>query len=134
MIGAVPWAVIFAYAGTTSKYTPAFVNGILASYLIFFTTFPLVSCFFFLVLRKGRRASHASHLLPLLHFPPPSDPQNMGLQYARIGPWSDKFWGYQKGGYYLGEIVYQFLSLFSKSLLLWLVVGGGNQPMNPNTK
>jgi hypothetical protein len=58
----------------------------------------------------------------------------MGLQYARIGPWSDKFWGYQKGGYYLGEIVYQFLSLFSKSLLLWLVVGGGNQPMNPNTK
>ena len=97
---------------------PAFVRAILATYIIFFITFPL----------------------------------NMGLQYARIGPWGDRYWGtsqgdgarlgsrhqrsltpppthpptftittitnvhpdhanpivgYEKGGYYFGEIVYQ---------------------------
>ena len=60
-------------------------------------------------------------------------PINMGLQYSRIGPWSDAYWGWKGGGYYLGEIVYQFLSIIAKSLLLWLVVGGGNQPNNPLT-
>jgi len=32
------------------------------------------------------------------------------------------------GGYYVGEKAYQTLSLVAKSLLLWLVVGGVNQP------
>jgi hypothetical protein len=34
----------------------------------------------------------------------------------------------QNGGYYAGERTYQTLSLVAKSLLLWLVVGGTNQP------
>ena len=57
-------------------------------------------------------------------------PVNMILQYTRVGCWSDSYWGYQKGGYYFGEVVYQILSLVAKSLLLWLVYGGSNQP-NP---
>ena len=60
-------------------------------------------------------------------------PINMGLQYSRISYWSDRYWGFQGGGYYLGEVVYCFLSLIAKTLLLWLVVGGGNQPSNPLT-
>lgn len=52
----------------------------------------------------------------------------MILQYKRVGWWSDKYWGYQKGGYYFGEIGYQILSLVAKTLLLWLVFGGTNQP------
>ena len=57
-------------------------------------------------------------------------PINMVLQYLRVSYWSDNYWGYQKGGYYFGEIIYQVLSLVAKSLLLWLVYGGSNQP-NP---
>jgi len=53
---------------------------------------------------------------------------NMFLQYKEIGWWSDKYWGWKLGGYYFGEKVYQILSLFSKSMLLWLVFGGSNQP------
>ncbi len=37
---------------------------------------------------------------------------NMVLQYKKIGPWRD---------YVFGEVTYVFLSLFSKSLLAWLV-------------
>lgn len=55
-------------------------------------------------------------------------PINMILQYKKVGWWSDKYWGYQKGGYYFGEIGYQILSLVAKTLLLWLVFGGSNQP------
>ncbi|TPX33123.1 hypothetical protein SmJEL517_g03954 [Synchytrium microbalum] len=53
-------------------------------------------------------------------------PINMYLQYYRVGWWADRY--YPGSGYYFGERVYQVLSLFSKSLLLWLVVGGANQP------
>lgn len=61
-------------------------------------------------------------------------PLNMVLQYARIGAWyRDEAHGYPGGGYYFGEKIYQILSLTAKSLLLWLVVGGTNQP-NSYTK
>lgn len=53
---------------------------------------------------------------------------NMVLQYKRIGRWSDAAAGYLGGGYIFGEKVYQILSLVAKSMLLWLVVGGSNQP------
>ena len=43
----------------------------------------------------------------------------MALQYARWGKWSD---------YRYGEFVYILLSLWSKSLLAWLVLGGTAQP------
>lgn len=46
-------------------------------------------------------------------------PVNMALQYARCGKWAD---------YRYGEKVYIVLSLFSKSLLAWLVFGGTFQP------
>jgi len=56
-------------------------------------------------------------------------PINMVLQYAQIGAWyRDEAAGFPGGGYYFGEKIYQVLSLTSKSLLLWLVVGGTNQP------
>ena len=55
-------------------------------------------------------------------------PANMILQYLRRGWWGDEYWGYSHGGYYFGEKVYQILSLVAKTLLLWLVVGGANQP------
>ena len=55
-------------------------------------------------------------------------PLNMYLQYRRQGLFSDKRWGFSGGGYYFGERMYQVQSLVSKSLLLWLVVGGSNQP------
>lgn len=60
-------------------------------------------------------------------------PINMILQYAQIGAWyRDEAYGFPGGGYYFGEKVYQVLSLVSKSLLLWLVVGGTNQPAPGN--
>lgn len=46
-------------------------------------------------------------------------PVNMYLQYARYGAWKD---------YRVGEVVYIWLSLLSKSLLAWLVFGGTMQP------
>jgi hypothetical protein len=46
-------------------------------------------------------------------------PINMVLQYARIGKWAD---------YRFGELSYIALSLWSKSLLAWLVFGGTFQP------
>ena len=55
-------------------------------------------------------------------------PINMYLQYRRQGLFSDKRWGFAGGGSYFGERMYQVQSLISKSLLLWLVVGGSNQP------
>ena len=57
-------------------------------------------------------------------------PANMLLQYMRVSWWSDDYWKFAPGGYYFGEKVYQILSLVAKSLLLWLVVGGTNQPNN----
>ena len=41
---------------------------------------------------------------------------------------SDEYHGYKGGGYLYGERSYQIQSLVSKSILLWLVVGGVNQP------
>lgn len=38
--------------------------------------------------------------------------------------------GFPGAGYYNGEKAYQVASLVAKSLLLWLVVGGTNQPAN----
>lgn len=56
-------------------------------------------------------------------------PINMFLQYAQIGAWyRDEASGFPGGGYYFGEKIYQVLSLLAKTLLLWLVVGGTNQP------
>jgi len=56
-------------------------------------------------------------------------PVNMVLQYGQIGAWyRDEAHGFPGGGYYFGEKIYQILSLVAKSLLLWLVVGGSNQP------
>jgi len=59
-----------------------------------------------------------------------SFPVNMTLQYLKCYRWSDDYWGFRMGGYYFGEKVYQILSLTAKSLLIWLVFGGTNQP-NP---
>jgi len=42
-------------------------------------------------------------------------PLNMFLQYARVGKWAD---------YRFGELTYISLSLWSKSILAWLVFGG----------
>ena len=56
----------------------------------------------------------------------------MILQYKRIGKWADK--DYPGSGYLFGEKVYQVLSLVAKSLLLWLVVGGANQPSSNNPR
>jgi len=59
-----------------------------------------------------------------------SFPVNMVLQYLKYNRWSDEQWEFKMGGYYFGEKVYQVLSLVAKSLLIWLVYGGTNQP-NP---
>ena len=53
----------------------------------------------------------------------------MWLQFIQYGYWSDSYWGFPGGGYLFGERAYQVLSLVSKSLLLWLVFGGVNQPV-----
>ncbi|KAJ3078509.1 hypothetical protein HK102_004458 [Quaeritorhiza haematococci] len=53
-------------------------------------------------------------------------PINMAAQYARVSRWADST--FPGSGYYFGEKMYQIQSLVSKSLLLWLVVGGANQP------
>jgi hypothetical protein len=55
-------------------------------------------------------------------------PINMVLQYLQVGRWGDEYHGWRMGGYYYGEKLYQIQSLVSKSLLLWLVLGGVNQP------
>jgi hypothetical protein len=46
-------------------------------------------------------------------------PINMYLQYSKYGKWAD---------YRYGELGYIILSLFSKSLLAWIVFGGTQQP------
>lgn len=61
-------------------------------------------------------------------------PVNMLLQYRQTTSlFKDDRWGFPGGGYYFGEKVYQILSLVAKSLLLWLVVGGTNQPSKYTT-
>lgn len=61
-------------------------------------------------------------------------PVNMTLQYLGVWWWNDARWpDLDRGGYYFGERIYQVLSLVAKSLLLWLVIGGSNQP-NAYTK
>jgi hypothetical protein len=55
-------------------------------------------------------------------------PINMYLQYTKKGRWGDDHWGFEGAGYLFGERMYQIQSLVSKSMLLWLVVGGANQP------
>ncbi|KAI9007692.1 membrane protein [Hyaloraphidium curvatum] len=57
-------------------------------------------------------------------------PINMILQYRRQGRFADNL--FPGSGYYLGEKIYQILSLVAKSLLLWLVIGGSNQPSAAN--
>jgi len=52
---------------------------------------------------------------------------NMFLQLRGLGWWRNKSRGWNDG-YIFGEKVYQILSLAAKSLLLWLVIGGTNQP------
>lgn len=53
-------------------------------------------------------------------------PLNMFFQYnpSMLDFYGDEVYGFPGGGYYYGEKVYQVLSLLSKSILLWLVVGG----------
>lgn len=96
IVGAIPWAIIFANIGGNSALSniPNFVWALLFVYLGFFNIFPL----------------------------------NMVLQYKQVGWWSDTAHGFPGGGYLFGERMYQVQSLVSKSLLLWLVVGGANQP------
>ncbi len=53
---------------------------------------------------------------------------NMALFYLRIGWFGDKYHGFQRGGYLFCERCYQIQSLVAKSLLIWLVIGGTNQP------
>jgi hypothetical protein len=55
-------------------------------------------------------------------------PINMILQYKQWHWFNDSFAGWPGSGYLFGERMYQVQSLVSKSLLLWLVVGGANQP------
>lgn len=57
-------------------------------------------------------------------------PVNMMLQYipGLLPYYHDEVHGFPGGGYYYGERVYQVLSLLAKSILLWLVVGGTNEP------
>ena len=56
-------------------------------------------------------------------------PANMVFQYLQWGPFSDARNGGWKGaGYLYGERVYMILSLVAKSLLIWIVYGGINQP------
>lgn len=55
-------------------------------------------------------------------------PVNMVGQYLRVGWWKDERLGWKGAGYYTGERFYQIQSLVAKSLLLWLVTGGANQP------
>lgn len=96
--GAVPWAVIFAYLGGIGNAAST-VPGFVWAILIVYIGF--FNCF----------------------------PVNMVLQYMRVGWWAPKEWsGRGSDGYYYGETVYQVLSLVSKSLLTWLVIGGVNQP------
>ena len=74
----------------------------------------------------GNLTSFASRaLLTMLWY---CSPVNMALQYMQYGWWNDRAHGFVGGGYLFGERMYQVLSLVSKSLLLWLVVGGSNQP------
>ncbi|KAI9350561.1 integral membrane protein [Zopfochytrium polystomum] len=55
-----------------------------------------------------------------------SFPITMVMQYAKWGSMSDRL--FPGSGYYVGERSYQFQSLFAKTLLVWLVIGGANQP------
>lgn len=58
-------------------------------------------------------------------------PINMFLQYMQVGPWDNKRYpDMTNGGYYFGEKIYQILSLVAKSLLIWLIVAGVNQPQD----
>ncbi|KAI9331037.1 integral membrane protein [Zopfochytrium polystomum] len=51
-----------------------------------------------------------------------SFPITMVMQYAKWGPMAGPL------GYYVGERSYQIQSLVAKTLLVWLVIGGANQP------
>mmetsp|Transcript_35119 Transcript_35119/g.63286 ORF Transcript_35119/g.63286 Transcript_35119/m.63286 type:complete len:336 (+) Transcript_35119:134-1141(+) len=96
--GLVPWCTVISYAADGNATS----DGIPA----FVWAILVVYIFFFLMF-----------------------PLNMVLQYAQIGAWyRDEAAGFPGGGYYFGEKVYQVLSLSAKTLLLWLVVGGTNQP------
>jgi Heliorhodopsin len=104
--GAVPWAAVFAYVGGTSQLGASTGNNIPA--------FVWVILFAYLIFFN-------------------TFPVNMGLQYSKGAKWyTDEYWGFSQGGYMYGEKVYQVLSLISKSLLLWLVIGGVNQPSSYN--
>ena len=72
-------------------------------------------------------------LIPARFSTPKFYPHVTAGQYARIGWFKDEYWGkrgvnFAGSGYYFGEKTYQIQSLVSKTLLLWLVVGGSNQP------
>ena len=100
----VPWTIIIASIfgnGNNVSLVPGFVWAILIVYFIGFNTFPVT----------------------------------MVMQYLRRGWFTDTLWAGESSngrgggsGYYVGERSYQIQSLVSKSLLLWLVIGGVNQP------
>lgn len=98
--GLVPWVVVFAYLGGTSENTSVGIPSFV---------YAILACYFIMF---------------------NSFPVNMVLQYKQVGPWGSRTFGKGRGisGYYFGEKIYQILSLVAKSLLLWLVVGGANQP------
>ena len=123
--GVVPWIIIFSTIGASADVgrVPGFVWGILGAYLFFFNTFPINMC----------AARSPRHALPVRRSHPPAPararPTRRYLQYKQYGWWSDKAaGGFPGAGYLLGERAYQVQSLVSKSLLLWLVYGGTNQP------
>ena len=125
--GAVPWAIVFSYLAGSSSASgiPGFVWALLVVYAVFFNSEKA----------PGEESSRqrvrtlANRCLP--HRPLPASlafPLNMYLQYAQWHWWSDDFHGWPGAGYLFGERMYQLQSLVSKSFLLWLVVGGSNQP------
>lgn len=96
--GLVPWAVVFAYLGGAASNASNVPGFVWAILIVYLIVFQTF-------------------------------PINMVGQYAQVWWWNDARWpGLDRGGYYFGERVYQILSLVAKTLLLWLVIGGVNQP------
>ncbi|MBI4426615.1 MAG: heliorhodopsin HeR [Candidatus Kerfeldbacteria bacterium] len=87
--GAIPWVVIFTYFGAAISSTGVNVPGFV--YAIVFTIFATFSIFAI----------------------------NMILQYKKVGPWKD---------YFYGERAYMILSLVAKSLLAWEIFSGTLRP------
>lgn len=61
-------------------------------------------------------------------------PWTMYNQYAQNGKYNNELYPLLKnGGYLMGERHYGYLSLVAKTLLVWLVISGSNQPTAADT-